>query len=108
MFGHAKTQDVVEKMLKTLEEIAVPIRLMLSLGMDGPNVHKSIMDKLHKSKQKKAINSLSIVHQVVLSMYVTTVFTRELCSMVSMLMVSVLTCTISLREAHAKCKAFLR
>ena len=42
MFDHAKTQGVVEKMLKTLVEIAIPIRLILSLGMDGPNVNKSI------------------------------------------------------------------
>ena len=38
MFGHAKADTVVDDMLQTLEELALPLRLMLSLGMDGPNV----------------------------------------------------------------------
>ena len=41
MFGHAKADTVVDDMLQTLEELALPLRLMLSLGMDGLNVNKS-------------------------------------------------------------------
>ena len=41
MFEHAKAQDVVTKVLKALEKLAIPLKLMLSLGMDGPNVNKS-------------------------------------------------------------------
>ena len=76
-------------MLKTFKEIAIPFRFILSLGVDGPHVNKSIMDKLNKIKTEKAINSLSIVHQVVSSIYVSKVFTEELCSMVSMLKICV-------------------
>ena len=32
MFGHAKADTVVDDMLQTLEELALPLRLMLSLG----------------------------------------------------------------------------
>ena len=41
MFGHGRAEDVVKEMLGVLDKLAVPVRLMLSLGMDGPNVNKS-------------------------------------------------------------------
>ena len=53
MFGHAKADTVVDDMLQTLEELALPLRLMLSLGMDGPNVNKSVLNKLNKIKTQK-------------------------------------------------------
>ena len=37
MFGHAKLPDVVTEVLKSLEKLAIPLKVMLSLGMDGPN-----------------------------------------------------------------------
>ena len=37
MFGHAKSPDVVTEILKSSEKLAIPLKLMLSLGMDGPN-----------------------------------------------------------------------
>ena len=46
MFGHAKAQDVVTKILEAFEQLAIPLKLMLSLGMDGPNVNMSILNKL--------------------------------------------------------------
>ena len=55
MFGHAKVQDVVEKMPKTLEEMAIPRRPMLSSGMDGPNVNKPIIGRLNKIKTEKRL-----------------------------------------------------
>ena len=48
MFGHVKAQSVVRKMLKTLEEMVIPVKLQLFLGMDRPNINKAIMDKLNK------------------------------------------------------------
>ena len=48
MLNHAKVQVVVT---------AIPFKLMLSLGMDGPNMNKSILNKLNQIKRKKAINS---------------------------------------------------
>ena len=47
MFGHAKAPDVVTEILKSLEKLAIPLKLMLSLGMDGPNVNKSILNKIN-------------------------------------------------------------
>ena len=45
MFGHAKVPDSVTQIFKSLEKLAIPLKLMLSLGMDGPNVNKSILNK---------------------------------------------------------------
>ena len=52
MLGHAKADTVVHEMLKTLEKLALPLKLVLSLGMDGPNVNKSILGKLDEKKEK--------------------------------------------------------
>ena len=33
MFGHAKVQAVVTEILKSLEKLVIPLKIMLSLGM---------------------------------------------------------------------------
>ena len=43
---------MVHEMLKTLEKLALPLNLVLSLGMDGPNVNKSILGKWMKIRRK--------------------------------------------------------
>ena len=58
MFGHAKADTVVDEMLQTLEELALPLQLMLSIGMDGPDVTKSILKKLNKIKMEKGLKEL--------------------------------------------------
>ena len=58
MFGHARASRVVEEMLQTLEELALPLWLMLSLGMDGPNVNKSILSKFNSIKVEKGFKEL--------------------------------------------------
>ena len=58
MFGPAKTQDVGQKMLETLEELTIPVRLMLYLGMNGPNLNKSTMDKLNQFERVKGYQQL--------------------------------------------------
>ena len=50
MLGH---DTVVHEMLKVLEKLALPLKLILSLGMDGPNVNKSILGKWMKRRRKK-------------------------------------------------------
>ena len=45
-------QIVVHEMLKTLEKLALPLNLVLSLGMDGPNVNKLFLGKLDEKKEK--------------------------------------------------------
>ena len=39
------------EMLKTLETLALPLKLVLSLGMDGLNVNKSILGKLDEKEK---------------------------------------------------------
>ena len=58
MFGHAKADTLVDDMLQTLDELALPLRLMLSLGMHGPNVNKSVLNKLNKIKTQKGFKDL--------------------------------------------------
>ena len=58
MLGHSKADTVVHEMLKTLEKLALPLKLVLSLGMDGPNVNKSILGKLDEKKKEKCFKPL--------------------------------------------------
>ena len=58
MFGHFKAEDIVKEMLDVLDKLAIPIKLMVSLGMDGPNVNKSIMVKLNQVKTEKGFQPL--------------------------------------------------
>ena len=57
MFGHTKA-DVFKEMLDALEKLEEPLRLMLSLGMDGQNVNKSFMGKLNKIKKENGYQEL--------------------------------------------------
>ena len=58
IFGHAKAVNVVKEMLTTLEELSISLKLMLSLGMDGPSVNKSILNKVNKIKKEKGFPEL--------------------------------------------------
>ena len=58
IFGHARAEDVVKDMLGVLDKLAIPLRLMLSLGMDGPNVNKSIMHKINQVMKEKGYQPL--------------------------------------------------
>ena len=58
MLGHAKADTVVHEMLKVLEKLALPLKLILSLGMDGANVNKSILGKLDEKKKEKCCKLL--------------------------------------------------
>ena len=58
MFGHAKAADVVTEIMQALENLSLPFKLMLSLGMDGPNVNKSILAKMNQLKKEKGYPEL--------------------------------------------------
>ena len=64
-YGHAKVPDVVTEILKVLEKLAIPLRLKLYLGMDGPNVNKSILNKINEIKKEKGYQQLVKCPQVV-------------------------------------------
>ena len=51
MLGHVKADTVVHEMLKTLDKLALSLKLVLSLGIDGPDVNKSILGKLDKKEK---------------------------------------------------------
>ena len=72
MFGTATATIVMKEMTYALEKLGVPIRPMVSLGMDGPNVNKSIRDKLNKIKQEKGFLKLVMCPLVALFMSATT------------------------------------
>ena len=76
MFGHAAKEEVVKEMLGVLDKLAIPVRLMLSLGMDGPNVNKSVMHKINQVKKRKLINHWLSAHPAAQFTYVTTVFRK--------------------------------
>ena len=59
MFGHATADLVVKEMLQTFEQLTLPLLLMISLGMDGPNVNKSILSKLNTVKKGQRMESVS-------------------------------------------------
>ena len=59
ILGHAKADTVVHEMLKTLEKLSLPLKLVLSLGMDGPNVNKAILGKLDEKKKEKGFKPLA-------------------------------------------------
>ena len=59
MFGHAKALDVVTEIFKSLEKLAIPLKLMLYLGMDGPNVNKSILNKINETKKGERLSATS-------------------------------------------------
>ena len=54
MFGRAKAVDVGLEMLSGLERMKLPLKLLF-LGMDGPNVNKSILKKLSGQKREKGL-----------------------------------------------------
>ena len=59
MFGHAKTPDVVTEILKSLEMLNIPLKLMLSLGMYGLNVNKSILNNINEIKKGERLSAAS-------------------------------------------------
>jgi hypothetical protein len=72
MFGHAKGKDVAAAILETLNEegFQLPLKQLLSLGSDGPNVNKTIWTAINEHLKESALPgmlpfiscSLHVVH----------------------------------------------
>ena len=58
MFGHGTADLVVKEMFQTFDQLTLPLLLMLSLGIVGPNVNKSILNKLNTVKKEKGWKQL--------------------------------------------------
>ena len=42
VFGHAYAESVANKLCETLQKISLPLKYLLSLSSDGPNINKVI------------------------------------------------------------------
>ena len=58
MFGHAKVQDVLAKILKALEILLIPLKTILSLGIDGSNVNNPVLNIVKHIKKKRGYQQL--------------------------------------------------
>ena len=56
--GTCKSRGCCERNAWCLEKLAIPLRLMLSLGMDEPNVNKSRIHKINQVKKEKGYQPL--------------------------------------------------
>ena len=108
MFGHSKTKDIVKEMLDVLEKLAMPIKLVISLGMDGPNVSKSIMEKLKQVKREKVFQLLVKCPSGCLIHVCHSSFQKGLAIMDTMLKSFVSICITSSRKAHAEERIYLK
>ena len=46
-FGHAKAETVATDLYKTVQDLGLPLKHLLSISCDGPNVNKAIKSKLN-------------------------------------------------------------
>ena len=49
--GHAKAETVAIELYKTVKDLGLPLKHILSLSCDGPNVNKAIKSKLNAKLQ---------------------------------------------------------
>ena len=50
-FGHAKAETVAIELYKTVQDLGLPLKHLLSISCDGPNVSKAIKSKLNAKLQ---------------------------------------------------------
>ena len=70
LFGHAFGEKVSDELLKTLEELGLPLKLLLSISSNGPNVNKTVKAninaKLKQCFKRQLVNTgscqLHVVH----------------------------------------------
>ena len=56
VFGHVFGEKVGDELLKTLEELGLPLKLLLSISSDGPNVNKTVKANIN-AKLKQCFKS---------------------------------------------------
>ena len=50
-FGHAHAETVAIELYKTVQDLGLPLKHLLSISCDGPNVNKAIKSKLNAKLQ---------------------------------------------------------
>ena len=58
VFGHAYAETVADELWKTLQEFSLPLKCLLSLSSDGPNVTKAIKTNINKKLMTKCSRQL--------------------------------------------------
>ena len=71
----------MKEMLFVLDKLAVPVRLMLPLGADGPNVNKSINAQDKLGQERDRLSTIGAGAHPAPNSHVTTVFPRGWLSM---------------------------
>jgi hypothetical protein len=57
-FGHAQAVKVVDKMIAAIADWGVPLKNLISLSSDGPNVNKAITSGINKALTDSKLHSL--------------------------------------------------
>ena len=57
-FCHAHAENVVDELWKTHQEFSLPLKCLLSLSSDGPNINKAIKSNINKKLMKKCSRQL--------------------------------------------------
>ena len=99
VFGHAYAASVANELSETLQKFSLPLKYLLSLSSDGPNVNKAIKtiinSKLKANYQRELVDAGPVNY-----MLYTIVSGKELRDMVQMWKICVLIHTTSLNCHH--------
>ena len=71
VFGHAYAESVANELCETLQKFSLPLKYLLSLSSDGPNVNKAIKTNINRrlqvNYQRELVNTgpcqLHVVHK---------------------------------------------
>ena len=99
VFGHAYAESVANELCKTLQKFSLPLKYLLSLSSDGPNVNKAIKTKINSKLKANYQRELVDTGPCQLQWY-TIVSGKELRDMVQMWKICVLIYTTSLNCHH--------
>ena len=94
-FGHAYAESVANELCETLQKFSLPLKYLLSLSSDGPNVNKAIKTNINRRLQVNYQREL-VDTDLVNYMWYTIVSGKELRDIVQMWKICVLIYTTSL------------
>ena len=101
VFGHAYAESVANELCETLQKFSLPLKYLLSLSSDGPNVNKAIKTNIN-SKLKANYQRELLIQDLVNYMWYTIVSGKELRDMVQMWKICVLIYTTSCHHQGEK------
>ena len=99
VFGHAYVESVANELCETLQKFSLPLKYLLSLSSDGPNVNKAIKTNI-TGGSRQIIRESWLIQDLVNYMWYTIVSGKELRDMVQIWKICVLIYTTSLSCHH--------